>query len=471
MSVKHKKPLIWIQRLVRGGLIIGLVWILYGPPLPPGGWAGEKVSRGHRGSSGQAVEISEDRHRKATRFTGQGVAVGHVEGSRGNYLPNLRHRRFLGMQLTARSGTSVVNSHASSTARILYGRDGLAPGIEDVYFYTTQHWMGPQVLRAGSSQSPIVDGRRLFTHSWIGPASRIAADVLRRVDYLIDEHDTMMVVGVNNGANSEVPALLASAYNVIAVGKANGQSSGKYTRFEGRGRCKPEVVARRSTTSSATPVVAATVAKLLEAADQLDDGAARQSEVIKAILMAGADKPVGWRCAVGKPLDEHLGAGVARFGESLDILMAGRPSPGERVNRQGWDFRTLASGQPHNYELVLDAPDVNMSIVLVWHRRIDGRQITDLLTGRPKWLDHPRLANLDLRLSQEDELGRHQTIAESTSVIDNVEHLYLQQPAVGRYRIQVLRHDTIAQDWDYAIAWRIEDRPVATKAGATTHHQ
>ena len=36
-----------------------------------------------------------------------------------------------------------------------------------------------------------------------------------------------------------------------AVGKANGESSGGYTRYEGPGRCKPDVVAQRSTTSSA----------------------------------------------------------------------------------------------------------------------------------------------------------------------------------------------------------------------------
>ena len=117
---------------------------------------------------------------------------------------------------------------------------------------------------------------------------------------------------------------------------------------------------------------------------------------------------------------------------------------------------------------MVDAPNVNVSIVLVWHRRIDGRMITDLITGRAKWLDRPLLANLDLRLSRKDQQGRHQVIAQSTSFIDNVEHIYLQQPPVGRYQLQVLRQDHISQDWDYAIAWRVENRPAETTADAKT---
>lgn len=465
VPTKNKKQRRWIRYLSGIGLIVGLALILYGPPLPPGSRADNHGSHDNRGAGNQAIveTVPEARDLIEARYTGKGVTVGHVEGSPGDYLPNFRDRRFFGMQLTARSGTSAINSHANGTARTLYGRDGLAPGIKDVYFYTTWHWMGPQVLRAGSDDPPIADGRRLFTHSWIGHAGGMAADVLRRIDYLIDEYDTVMVVGVNNGANSKVPALLASAHNVIAVGKANGDSSGKYTRFEGRGRCKPEVVARRSTTSGATPVVAAVVARLLEAADQLEDSEAQQSEVIKAIVMAGAHKPTGWQCAVGKPLDEHLGAGIVRLGASLDILMAGRPKSEQTIDRQGWDFQTLASNQHRNYELVLDTPNVNVSIILIWHRRIDGRKITDLVTGQAKWLDNALVANLDLRVSRKDQKGGHQVIAQSTSSIDNVEHIYLQQPPMGRYDVQVLRQDHIAQDWDYAIAWRVEKQPVVAK--------
>ena len=246
--------------------------------------------------------------------TGRGVPFGHVEGSFGDYVPNLQDAAFAGVKMTARSGPSKINGHAQSTARIIYGSAGLAPGVQDVSFYTTSHWMGREVLRTGTRLPPITAGHRVFTHSWISNSNVHAVNILSRVDYLIDEHDVMMVVGVNNGADTPVPALLGSAYNAVAVGVAHGNSSGGYTRIEGVGRCKPDIVAVRRTTSAATPVVAGTVAKLFEAADRMEDAAsAGKSEVIKAVLMAGAVKTSTWHSKPGKPLDEHLGAGGRAF--------------------------------------------------------------------------------------------------------------------------------------------------------------
>ncbi len=391
---------------------------------------------------------------------GRGVPVGHVEGQPGDYLPNTNDGVFAGVKMTPRSGPSKVNSHSQMTSKIIFGRTGLAAGIGDVYFYSSGYWMGNGALRVGSGEPPISDGRRVFTHSWIGSAMPVAANVLRRIDYLVDTEDVQMVVGLNNGAKSSVPFLLGSAYNVIAVGTASGNSSGGYTVYEGKGRCKPDVVARRNTTSAATPAVAATVARLLEAADRMygvpDAG---RSEVIKAVLMAGASKSRKWRAKAGKPLDEHLGAGVVRFSYSYAVLRAGPTVQGAELEDYGWDFQSLEPGGTWVYELNLQQAMGEVSVVLVWNRRIDGRQVEDLVTGKSRWLDTPRLADFDLKWSVTDGQERGQVLSESASKVDNVEHVYLKQVPSGRHRLIVTRADERDEAWDFAIAWRIEARP------------
>src|SRR5699024_10188492 len=138
-------------------------------------------------------------------------------------------------------------------------------------------------LRVNSDQPPEDDLPRVFNHSWIGSPPQGAELVLRRVDYQIDQRDVIMCVGVNNGRGSAVPPMLASAYNVIAVGAADGDSSGGFTTVEVAGRSKPDVVAPAGTTSVATPIVTACVARLVEAAENVPEAhrdQATRSELI-----------------------------------------------------------------------------------------------------------------------------------------------------------------------------------------------
>jgi len=452
LDVSSRSKVWWYGCLSVFSLLAMIAWMRWGPQQVAGSYADDSQKDG---------VPPQHRQESYVYFKGRGVKVGHVEGSQGNYLPDRHTAAMAQVKVTPRSGPSKVNGHANAMGKILYSSKGLASGIKDVYCYTSQHWMGPGGLRAGSHQSPRADDRHLFTHNWIASKSPFAVNVLRRVDYLIDEFDTIMVVGVNNGRQSPVPALLASAYNVIAVGRADGQSSGGYTVIDGVGRCKPDVVAKRSTTSAATPVVASSVARLLEAAWQMDaHDTASRSEVIKAVIMAGAAKPVGWHRAPNKPLDEHLGAGIERFSYSYAILNAGRPTSGQWLNLDGWDFQRL-SGQAHHSDVIqLDDSVGEVSIVLVWNRHIDGQHIQDLLTGDLKWDDTPRLADFNLRLVRLDAKGQWQPIAQSAGSLDNVEHVYLHALSAGTYQVQVERHDVLRQDWDYAIAWRIEKKSV-----------
>ena len=401
---------------------------------------------------------------------GGGIHVGHVEGNEGNYMPDIDRPGLQGVMITAASGPSIPNGHVTMTAEIIYGPRGLAPGIGDVFCYAARPWLGHAYLGVGTGVAPLATDRRLFNHSWVGGIGSNTVEILRRVDYVIDTHDVIMVVGVDNKADSFVPPLLASAYNVIAVGGWTGNSSGGYTMIEGVGRCKPDIVGPARKTSFATPGVTAVVARLLEAADRIqgcDDAAgAVQSELIKAVLLCGAAKTVKWLPQPGKPLDEHLGAGRVRFEESYQILMAGPAAVGQVHQRDGWYFGTLDLDARTEFLIETLRPRSSVVVALVWNRRISGQQKSPPETTKHRWMDTPRLADFDLRfvaienIDNFDDQGQQEPLHDSSSNIDNQEHLYVRRLKPGQYRIEVSRKDSLDERWDYAIAWRIET-PVA----------
>lgn len=421
--------------------------------------------------------------------TGEGIPVGHVEFGKGQYLPNADAPQFGGVTFVERSGASQVSGHAFATARVIYGGSGLAPGVSVVHCFEAQDWMTDGYLNAGSTQPPAGGPMRVLTHSWVSDAPN-AVDILRRIDWQVDMHDTIVCVGVNNNRATPVPYLLGTAYNVIAVGTTEaGGSSGGYTRIEVAGRSKPDLVGPRGLTSFTTPAVAACAARLLQAADEMTDHAhyAGKAEVIKAVLLAGANKPRYWQAQPGHPLDEHLGAGVVHFDNSLRIMQAGPPAPGSAPgsapapasddadveddtgtvrlsNRMGWDFRAIGPNGKHTYTFHTQAPMGEASIVLAWHRRITGTHTDENEAGNSLWYGLPRLADLDLHLYITDERGEERELAVSDSKIDNVEHIYLKDLPPGRYRLEVTRPEEVHEEgWDYALAWRVEllDKPAA----------
>ena len=379
--------------------------------------------------------------------TGRGIVFGHVEGAADSYAPDATLDRFLGVRFILHDKDGKPNGHATATARVIYGPNGAAPGVATVHVFPVQPWLTDAYLRTGRLQPPVDRPKvRVFSHSWIAPPSPFATLALRRVDYLIDARDILIVAGVNNGGRTEVPALLGSSYNAIAVGLANGNNSSSYTRVEGEGRCKPDIVAPSQQTSFSTPIVAAMAARLLELADRTrDDPSDNRAETIKAAIMAGAFKPPQWKPEKGKPLDRRLGAGIIDIDRAILILRGGNTDPGPFIKRHGYAFQPIDADQTHAYTFRADQPLGQVSLLLTWHRRISGPRLTQA-----------RLPNLDLILQRQTEDG-WQTTAQSTAAIDNAEHIYRPKLPPGRYRILVRRgQDTFADDWDYALAWRLE---------------
>ena len=395
--------------------------------------------------------------------TGRGVVMGHVEGHNGKYMPNVERNRFQGVTFVPRSGDSEPMGHAQATASIIYGRHGLAPGVETVHSFSTTGWLSTQYLYTGMPRQPGSDRIDVLNHSWIAHEQEHTLEMLHRTDAAVDRLDAIIVGGVNNRRGTRVPALMASGYNVIAVGAHRGTSSGGFTRFDGEGRAKPDIAGPRDLTSFATPVVSAVAAILVEAANALepaeDAARARRAPTIKAALMAGATKPWNWRQRDGRPLDEYLGAGVVNVDQSLRILDAGPVAPEQSHVGYGWDFREIERDGAVVYELQADEPVGELSAVLTWHRRVSTRLARHPATRRPALALEPRLARMELELVYIAPDGREGVIAESRSAIDNVQHVYLEDAPPGRYRLRVIRLDDEHEEaWEYAVAWRVGEK-------------
>ncbi|MEM1445252.1 MAG: S8 family serine peptidase [Planctomycetota bacterium] len=409
---------------------------------------------------------------------GSRVAIGIVEGDPGAYGPDLADPALRGLPLKLHSGPSQHSGHAVGVLQVLAGRRGLVGNPKAVGVWSVQHWMSGGFVQLGTPRPPALapdlgkDTPRVWSHSWIGTDANRAVPVLRRLDYAIDTDGLVMCVGVNNGKESVVPPMLGSGYNVIAVGVDDGNSSGGFTRIETTGRAKPDVVAPGDMTSFATPAVAGVAALLIDYAEALhiaDESTATQAvrpEVIKAVIMAGAQKHHRWERLPNRPLDERLGAGRVNLDASLRIMAGGPIEPGQRITRgKAWAYAPLEPRGTHRYILEIPKDLGEFSAVLTWHRRIDGRSLVleSKTTGqrRALWHHEPRLADLDLRLIRIDGAGR--TMSEyllSASRIDNVEHLYVPALPAGRYALEVFRDasaDPINNEpWTYAVAWRLE---------------
>ncbi|MEM6333295.1 MAG: hypothetical protein AAF823_08160 [Planctomycetota bacterium] len=480
----------WLVSAGMAAIVVGVAWRV-GPTWVPaaerevrtlltadgtdgGGPAGEDGEAAPRKASRSellGIDAARDRLGEALP-DGSGVRFAHVEGLAGKYLPNRSARGFAGVRFHPQSGEGAVSGHAHRTAATVYGRGGLAPGVEDVDVYTSQGYLAG-VLRTGTLSWPMAGSADVHTHSWVAPEHRLAEEMLLRLDALVDRDDRLVVMGVMNGRETAVPALLASSFNGIAVGTASGSgaSSGGYTGGAWPGRCKPDVVGATGLTSFATPQVAAVVARLLEAARGSGMGEGTQAEVVKALLLAGASKPWGWSPQDGRPLDEHLGAGVAHLDNALRILEGGAtlPALGEggarageasgQAGRFGWWFGSLEPGGHARWRVAVEAGEGPVSVVAVWHRRV-----ATAMEGA--WLPREGLADFDLLASVEPAEGAggpSAVLGLSRSKVDNVEHVFA--PA-GRVVDGVLCIDLVRPrsggrgfgadgSWEVAVAWRV----------------
>jgi len=393
------------------------------------------------------------------------------------------------------SGTA-VSGHASNVAQLFYGNGGengvySAYGVSTADLFNANVWAEIGAVASNTLNistialpSPLPTNNpggampAVANFSWVAGtvgslgSSSLDNDALRRFDWLINQYNLVAVVAVNNGSNTSIPPVMAEGYNSIAVGLSNGQSSSGTNGsvdlgLDGPGRSKPDIVAPHGATSYATPMVAAEAATLVQVARYYPNlSAGTNAAVIKAILMAGADKnPLStWSHTVTQPLDTQYGAGQMNFNWGYQILTAGPQIAGSTslAASTGWSYSSLnpstsAGNTQTFYFQVPSGQPFDLSALLTWQRNI----MATAGTGSNPYSFAPSLATINLNLYQANSnftLGS--LVDSSSSSIDNVQYVFDRGLAPGEYALQVKRTDNLSTAiGSFALAWQMQAVP------------
>ena len=415
-------------------------------------------------------------------------------------------------QLTTDNITDVTNisngysSHATSVGNLFYGSNAVASGISTINSYLVyspvasgstliyNNWYQANYLYAGSSVQPLSTSERISNHSWVGSASD--SSLLRRLDWIILRDEFIQVVGTKNntGLNRES---FSNAHNAIAVGRTDGKHGTGTTNLDAiyiNGRVGVGVVAPRTTTSSATPVVSSTIAALIQTSREggmsLSDGSTTnrsgdtiyngdRSETIRAAIFAGADRYTrnqtnnskdvdnnsiitditDYRSAGNQSnngMDSRYGAGQVNVYNSYHIIAAGEQNSLEeggsnngQIGVYGFDYNPTfggsqgASGLASYYFSTSTVPAI-LTTSLASNVKIDGGRTNS-------FNDTATFYDLDLYLF--DVTSTPNLLISSTSAIDSSENIWTSLPANRQYKLEVRANGSFS--WDYALAWRI----------------
>ncbi len=381
---------------------------------------------------------------------GAGVTVSQIEAPFGPaYAPNTS--LFPGKSFTLMSPGSGVSGHATTVAGNFYG-SGIGAGITSVHLWDANHFLQEGLLDvANTGVAPLNETAKVENHSYMGSfgSTALDSDALRRLDYMVNTDDVIVVVAQNNGVSTTIPALLDTAYNTISVGLTNGVHSAGFTTFDVAGRIKPDIVAPESATSYATPIVAAAAAQMVQVANSHSWTNGAHNQTVKAVLLAGATKSefASWSRTSTRPLDLRYGAGELNVYRSYHILAAGEHEAGTiaTVPNIGWDFSTTTAGTK-KYFFDLTTPVRELTASLIWNRLVDDPSVVGFDTAA-------FVANLDLKLSTASGFTVGTMIDQSVSTVDNVELIYLTNLLPGRYVWEVSSPTT---GMNYALAWYTE---------------
>ena len=415
------------------------------------------------------------------------------------WMPDPGYREFTGKKIVDKSGSPPFYSgHATSVGSRFYGNtSSIAPGIASIEGYLASDWLDRGFLKGSTTFKPLYTAARVANHSWIGTSEERDDGILRRIDWVIGIDETVQVVGPCRDRKQ----LLGSAFNTIAVGSATGESGAGSIEVDSvytAGHTCPQLVAPLRNASLSVPVVAAGAALLIELGHG-DPGLskdpvirhtvnrngdtitnAERAEVVKAALMAGADrvthntvmidgmtpnindyrmKPAD-RTADG--LDRRYGAGQLNIYHSYHIIAAGEQNSSEDapaacgvIAGYGFDYDPFFGGQGGSnsvatYYFTIQAASERLWAALVWNIDIDAG-------SGPYFVGSAALYDLDLMLYDVTEQSVPQLVAGSTGSGGNTENLWVELNGRRKYMLQV--KPGVGQrpfSWDYALAWRIE---------------
>ena len=407
-----------------------------------------------------------------TNINGAGIRVAQVEASSSSLdfevNPNVvgQPTNLFTYYSTNGSATNFPNSvgtesgHGDSVAANFYGQSGgVATNVAHVDNYDANYFWrsNVDVVQQPNINDPVVNQSFIFTGTTVSQQQTIDS----QYDNYAAQYKMLFVSGIGNGGVVNPPA---TCYNGIGVGAYGGGSSTGPTLDNGR--TKPDITAPATETSYSTPQVAGAAAVMGQAGLRGDGGSDTNSaadiRTVKALLLNGAIKPADWTNNASSPLDTRYGAGVLNVFNSYKQLIGGKrgyivstsvsignPHPptgatGTVGVLSGWDFNTNSSSATsdvvkHYYCNVTNGVSnatFTATATLVWNRHRSQTSIN----------------NLDLFLYNAISSN---LVACSTSLVDNVEHIWLPRLPQGRYDLQVFKSGgaTITTNETYALAF------------------
>jgi hypothetical protein len=227
-------------------------------------------------------------------------------------------------------------------------------------------------------------------------------------------------------------------------------------------------------TSFSSPIVAGGIALLKDVANTdpflnfKDNPAAFDTRVLKSVLMAGAQKTVGWNNGQNvvnavnvttQALDMQTGAGAMNLDAAANVYFFGtRDLPVDadgRIAAAGWDSSTILLNHVSDY--VFDAAfteQTELTVALNWFSVREFDNATNTATDIA-------FSNLDLQVWLLDGAGAFDIkVAESVSTYNNTEFLRLDSIAPGQYGLRVVFGSKVfdttgaVNDELYGLAWQ-----------------
>ena len=286
-------------------------------------------------------------------------------------------------------------------------------------------------------------------------ANQVTVSEQQQIDSQYDnyavQNNTLFISAANNGGAVSPPA---TSYNCIGVGAFGALTNTGWGPTLDNGRCKPDINAPGTDTSTATAETSGATVLMMQAAARGDGGAdiasAGDMRTVKALILNGAVKPVGWTNGAASPLDARYGAGVLNifnayeqliggqhgYSGSANVLLGAVHPPGTfsgPVNAlHGWDFNTNTSTafqdsiNHYYFDVTNSSPGTvfTATATLVWNRAYNAAYMISPGT----------INNLDLFLY---DASTGSLVASSVSTVDNVQHIYIPRLPAGRYDLQV----------------------------------
>jgi hypothetical protein len=389
------------------------------------------------------------------------------------------------------------SDHANSVGWDFYAiPSGVATNVAHVDNYYADYFVGETytihngttnytvTLPSTNINDAVVNQSFIFANGTSQNPIQVGSNEEAAIDSAYDNYavrfNTLFVGGIGDGVPtySSPPS---TCYNGIGVAAYAGSTSIGPT--VDNGRCKPDItaIAPGASTSFTSPYVSGSAAILIEAALRGDGGSDTNSAAnimtIRALLLNGAVKPGDWVNTPPQPLDLRYGAGVLNVFNSYEQLNGGKHNDNFSTNipmgtahppvatsatmpvLNGWDFNTNTSSSSqdgvNHYFFNITNSSSNATFTLTTTLAWDRHQNTSGINNLFLYLYNAANSNL---------------VASSTSVVDNVQHVFLPKLPQGRYDLQVWKaggSSIISANETYALAWAIYTESLSVKRSGT----